>query len=63
MSHKVKKHHWFDGMLHTVEHFFDTLEEAMEHAMSSDAHAIKVYNHEGEIVHDTQNANVGKTYA
>ena len=42
-KHHVKKHHWVDGALKTVEHYFDTLAEAMEHAKSSDAHVVKVY--------------------
>jgi methylmalonyl-CoA mutase cobalamin-binding subunit len=50
-KHKVKKHHWENGFLKTVETFFDTVEEALEHATSSDAHVVKVYNTDGEVVH------------
>lgn len=50
-KHKVKKHHWYDGVLTTVEHFFDTLEDAMAHAKTSDAHTVKVYSPEGELQH------------
>jgi hypothetical protein len=60
-KHHVKKHHWVDGALKTVEHYFDTLNEAMEHAKSSDAHVVKVYNTDGELVHTTQ--TTGSTYA
>ena len=59
--HKVKKHHWVDGVLKTIEHHFNTLEEAMAHATSSDAHVVKVYNTDGELVHNTQ--STGDTYA
>ena len=60
-KHKVKKHHWENGFLKTVETFFDTVEEALEHATSSDAHVVKVYNTDGELVHTTQ--LTGNTYA
>jgi hypothetical protein len=53
-KHKVKKHHWEHGFLKTVETFFDTVEEALEHATSSDAHTVKVYNTDGEVVHRGQ---------
>jgi len=57
--HKVKTHSWVGGMLKTVEHFFDSIEEAIEHSINqnqahasySDAHTIKVYNDNDEIVH------------
>jgi hypothetical protein len=42
-------------MLQTVEHFFENVEEAIEHAMGSDAHTAKVYTPEGELVHSTMN--------
>jgi hypothetical protein len=51
MKHHVRKHHWTNGILHTMETFFDTLDEAMEHAKSSDAHTVKVYNASRELVH------------
>jgi len=53
-KHKVKTHHWEHGFLKTVETFFDTVEEALEHATSSDAHTVKVYNTDGEVVHRGQ---------
>lgn len=59
---KVTKHHWIDGVLKTVEHFFDTVEEAVEHAKHSKAHVVKVYNTEGELIH-TQQASITDTYA
>jgi hypothetical protein len=51
MKHRVRKHHWVDGLLNTLEHYFDSLEEAIAHANDSEAHTIKVYTPEGELVH------------
>jgi hypothetical protein len=51
MAHHVKHHHWIDGVLETVEHFIEDLEEAIAHATESEAHTVKVYNAEGELVH------------
>ena len=50
-KHKVKSHHWKHGVLHTVEHFFDTLDEALAHSAESTAHTVKVYSPEGELQH------------
>lgn len=60
--HCVKHHNWVDGILKTVEHFFDTVEEAIEHAKTSEAHTVKVYNTSGELVHTSQNT-VSNAYA
>jgi hypothetical protein len=61
-KHHVKKHHWYDGVLRTTEFYFNTLEEALEHANNSDAHSIKVYSPEGELLHNVTPV-VGTTYA
>jgi hypothetical protein len=58
-KHHVKIHSWIGGILHTMENFFDSVEDAMLHAVeqtsnhanNSDAHSIKVYNSDGELVH------------
>jgi hypothetical protein len=47
----AKHHHWEDGILNTLKHFFDTVEEAIEHATESEAHVIKIYDTNGELVH------------
>jgi hypothetical protein len=60
--HHVRQHHWLNGTLSTVEHFFESLEEAMEHVASTDAHTVKVYSESGELVHSASNAEVN-TYA
>jgi len=48
-KHHVRSHHWVDGILSTVENFFETLEEAVAHAEGSEAHTVKVYSPEGEL--------------
>jgi hypothetical protein len=65
MSHKkhhVRSHFWQNGVLNTVEHFFETLEEAIAHANDSEAHTIKVYSPEGELQHIVT-PDVTETYA
>jgi hypothetical protein len=51
MGHHVRSHHWINGYLSTIEHFFETLEEAIAHADESEAHTIKVYDHRGQLMH------------
>jgi hypothetical protein len=50
-KHHVKTHHWYDGILKTVEHTFESIEEAMGFVKISDASQVKVYNEEHELVH------------
>jgi hypothetical protein len=50
-KHHVRHHHWINGTLATVEHFFDSLDEAIEHANASEAHTIKVYDEDGQLAH------------
>lgn len=61
-KHHVKSHHWLDGVLHTAEHFFETLEEAIKHAEKSRAHTVKVYSPEGELQH-VKTPEATETYA
>ena len=61
-KHHVRSHHWANGVLSTIEHFFETLEEAIEHAEKSKAHTVKVYSPEGELQH-IKTPNVSETYA
>jgi len=60
--HHVRQHHWVNGILSTVEHFFETIEEAMEHVEKSGAHTVKVYNPDGELVH-IKTPDASETYA
>jgi hypothetical protein len=50
-KHHVRQHHWINGTLATVEHFFDSLAEAIAHANESEAHTVKVYDEEGQLAH------------
>ena len=49
-KHRVKTHRWERGVLQTIEHWFDSLEEATLFSGNVDAHTVKVYNPAGEIV-------------
>jgi len=61
-KHRVRKHHWYNGVLKTVEHFFDTLEEAVKSADDGTSHSAKVYSSSGELVHASA-TNSTVTYA
>jgi hypothetical protein len=58
-QHHVKTQSWVGGILKTVEHFFDSFEDALahtksqtiEHANGSDAYNIKIYNNRKEVIH------------
>jgi hypothetical protein len=52
-SHKVHSHHWYDGVLHTTEDFFDSLFEAMDFIKRSEADHVKLYDHNEDLVHST----------
>jgi hypothetical protein len=51
MSHKVRTHRWKNGVLQTLDHFFEDLEMAMSFVNQVDAHTVKVYDEENELVH------------
>ena len=53
-KHKVKTHHWNNGVLQTLEHWFESIEEATLFSGNVDAHSVKVYNQDGELVHSRQ---------
>ena len=57
-KHTVKAHKWIDGILHTVEHYFDNLTEAISFSSAADAHTTKVYNNHGNLVHVTNVQNI-----
>ena len=62
--HKVKTHHWQGGVLKSITHFFNEIEEALNFAKSSDANAVKVYDTNGDLVHsDNLNPTLTSTYA
>jgi hypothetical protein len=50
MSHKVRTHRWKNGVLQTIDHFFEDLEQAMSFFGMVDAHTVKVYDDSNELV-------------
>jgi len=53
-KHKVKLHHWENGILKTFEHWFDDLEHAMDFASTSDAHTVKVLDANDNVISSKQ---------
>jgi hypothetical protein len=49
-KHRVRTHHWIDGVLTVMDQWFEDLEEAATFIKDSDAHHAKIYNHENTIV-------------
>ena len=62
-KYHVKHHNWTNGQLQTIEHFFETLEEAMENAQSSTAQTVKIYDENGELQYSITPAATSVTYA
>jgi hypothetical protein len=48
--HKLRIHRWHNGVLNTTEHFFESLEDAVLLAQSTDGHSYKIYNENDELV-------------
>jgi hypothetical protein len=61
-KHKVKTHHWYDGVLKAVEREFHNLEEAMKFLKHSDHHSAKVTDEDGQLVHSA-GSKASDTYA
>jgi truncated hemoglobin YjbI len=61
--HRVRKHHWKEGILSVIDEWFETMEEALNHANSSDAHSVKVFNPLGEVAHSIIPSVAVNTYA
>ena len=51
MAHKVKAHHWIDGILNFIEREFETLDEARFFAETAEHHNAKVFDDSGVVVH------------
>jgi hypothetical protein len=60
--HKVKIHHWTDGILHNLEFEFKSFEDAFHFARNTDADTVKVLNQDGEVIH-TKTASTTDSYA
>lgn len=63
MKHKVRLHRWENGILNAFNHFFDSFDEAKAFADSSDAHGVKIYNQNNEVVHAVSNTPTQPSYA
>jgi len=50
MVHKVKSHRWNQGVLETMEYFFETELLAREFASQVVAHSVKIINHDNEVI-------------
>lgn len=65
-THKVRSHHWIDGILETIDKIFDTIEEAIEYAEGLDCTSAKVYDADGCVVKECHGKHKDKdhhTYA
>jgi hypothetical protein len=49
-KHRVRLHKWENGILNSVNHFFESLEDAIAFAGTADAHGVKIYNSDGELI-------------
>lgn len=50
--HMVKKHKWFNGVLESSSHFFDSFEEAKVFVDAEDADTLKIFDANGQLVHE-----------
>ena len=48
--HKVRSHHWNNGILSVRVTLFELLEEALEYVNSLECHSAKIYDHEERVV-------------
>jgi hypothetical protein len=57
-KHRVRTHKWNNGILETLDHFFDSIEEATLFSGNIDAHMIKVYDPAGNLIDSKQSSAV-----
>ena len=57
---KAKIHKWIDGILHYIEHEFESLTEAFEFGVK---HHAKVIDEVGQVVHHPGHISKDDTYA
>jgi hypothetical protein len=53
-KHRVKTHYWENGILNTLEHFFESLEEASLFGDNVDAHTVKIYDENNNLISNKQ---------
>jgi len=49
-KHRVKTHRWERGILQTLEHWFESLEEATLFFNNVAAHTVKIYHPNGNLI-------------
>ena len=53
-KHRVRTHHWINGILDTKDTIFDDFVNAFSFARRSGAHHVKIYDDSENIVHDSK---------
>jgi len=61
-KHRVKTHHWNNGVLETIEHVFSRFEEAIMFITKNRHRNAKIYDADDVLVHAVSNGSV-ETYA
>lgn len=57
-KHRVRTHRWNNGILETFDHFFESIEEATLFSGNIDAHVIKVYDPDGNLIDSKQSSTI-----
>lgn len=61
-SHRVRSHHWVNGVLETRDMVFEIFEEAVAYAQSLECHTVKVYDPADRLLSEITNV-IPNTYA
>jgi hypothetical protein len=51
MAHRVRRHIWDNGILHTFDEIFHDLEQALEYANGQAASHVKIYDENDQVTH------------
>jgi hypothetical protein len=63
MAHRLRIHKWENGVLNTIDHFFNQFEQALDFATNNvDSGHIKIYDQNNQVLHSTDVAPTS-TYA
>lgn len=49
-EHKVRSHHWNNGILSVREQIFESLEEAIQYIANLECHSAKVYDSDSRLI-------------
>ena len=50
MSHRVRIHKWENGVLRTLDHFFEEMEDALNFSAGFQEEHVKVYDPSGQVI-------------